>query len=52
MTWQTVHCSTPIEDDDGLRSWKDDAPVREVRTDKGATRLLYEDGREREVIRR
>jgi hypothetical protein len=52
VTWQTVHCSTPIEPDDGLWSWKDDAPVREIRTDKGTTRLLYVDGRDREVVRR
>lgn len=49
--WETVHPSTPIEPDDRLLSWKDDAPVREIRTDKGTTRLVYDDGRDVEVVR-
>jgi hypothetical protein len=54
VTWRLVHCSDPegLDADDRLVSWKDDAPVREVRTAKGTTRLIYEDGRDREVIRR
>jgi hypothetical protein len=47
-----VNCSDPEsrDADDGLLSWKDDAPVREVLTDKG-TRLIYDDGRDVEVVR-
>lgn len=54
MSWRTVHVSDPegLDGDDGLLKWKDDAPVREVRTDKGVTRLLFEDGPVREVVRR
>ena len=52
MTSETVHCSTPVEVDDGLDSWKDDAPVREVRTNKGTTRLVFVGGDRAEVVRR
>lgn len=52
MTYETIHCSTPVEHDDRIMSWKDDAPVREIRTSKGTTRLLYDDGRDVEVVRR
>lgn len=52
MTSETVHCSTPIEVVDGLRSWKDDAPVREVRTDKDTTLLVFVGGDRAEVVRR
>lgn len=54
MTWRTVHVSDPegLDSHGGLLKWKDDAPVREVISDKGTTRLIYDDGGRPEVVRR
>lgn len=54
MTWRTVHCSDPegLDADVRLDSWKDDVPVREVRTDKGTTRLVFDGDDRPEVVRR
>ncbi len=55
MSWRTVHVSDPEgldAGDGGLLKWKDDAPVRETVTERGAVRLVFDDGRDRQVVRR